>query len=599
MHPRKQISVHCFSSSNKIAKRFLAFAAALLLVSCSSILSSAQLLQQLSKSPAASADKQQDSLGRDTPSGAVFGFLQAAQARNYSLAAQYLQLQANRRQAQGIEIATQLKSVLDGAYQGSVRRISNQPDGNMQEGVPPDRQDLGTLSAGDVEAPLVLVRVSDQGVKVWLFSAETLAKVPELYDQLEVHQVETHLPRFFVVHQFGGLAIWQWLAILLGIPAAMAVAWLLAKSSRVFRFLWPSYKKQEREEFWAAVDRPLWTTLSVWIHWFCMARLRLPLLPRHYYIMTAGVLFVGSLSWLVWRVLQQVLRRLRQHAIYGGRAGTGTLMLLGERMLKAVIFVTAVFAIFGTLGFNMTTPLAGLGIGGIAVAFAAQKTLENLFGGVSILADEVIRVGDVLRVGDRTGTVEDISLRSTRLRTPERTQLSIPNGTLATMNIDNLSRRDKILFTTKLGLRCETSADQLRYVLSELRRLLYQHPKVETDGARVRFISFDASALTLEVFCYVLTRDYPEFAAVQEDLLLWMMEILAESGTGFAFPSQTLYMGKDSGMDREKSEAAEKKIQELRKAGKMPFPDFASDEIAHISNSLPYPQPEASVRKAK
>src|ERR1700734_4246148 len=113
--------------------------------------------------------------------------------------------------------------------------------------------------------------------------------------------------------------------------------------------------------------------------------------------------------------------------------------------------------ILSNFGFNMTTALAGLGIGGIAVAFAAQKTLENLFGGVSLLADEVIRVGDVCRFGDRTGTVEDISLRSTRIRTPERSALSIPNGSLATMNIENLSRRDKILFNTKLGLRYETS----------------------------------------------------------------------------------------------------------------------------------------------
>src|SRR6202043_4042231 len=175
-----------------------------------------------------------------------------------------------------------------------------------------------------------------------------------------------------------------------------------------------------------------------------------------------------------------------------------------ERMLKAAIFVLAIFVILGTLGFNLTTPLAGLGIGGIAIAFAAQKTLENLFGGVSLLSDEVLRIGDTCRFGDRVGTVSDISLRSTRIRTPERTELSIPNGSLATMNVENLSRRDKLLFNSKLGLRYETSSDQLRYVLAQIRRLLYEHPKVETDGARIRFIGFDNNALTLEIFCYVL-----------------------------------------------------------------------------------------------
>ena len=266
--------------------------------------------------------------------------------------------------------------------------------------------------------------------------------------------------------------------------------------------------------------------------------------------MAIGVVLIIGFNWLLWRILQRLARGVRERAIYAGRAGTGSVMLLGERILKALILILAVFLILTTLGFNMTTALAGLGIGGIAVAFAAQKTLENLFGGISLLGDEVIQIGDVCRFGDRTGTVEDISLRSTRIRTPERTELSIPNGSLATMNIENLSRRDKILFNTKLGLRYETSADQLRYVLAQIRRLLYEHPKVETDGARIRFIGFDNNALALEIFCYVLTRDGAEFLAIQEDLLLRIADIIEASGTSLAFPSRTVYLGRDHGVDQ-------------------------------------------------
>jgi len=312
-----------------------------------------------------------------------------------------------------------------------------------------------------------------------------------------------------------------------------------------------------------------------------------------------GVVFIVGWSWLLWRILQQVAQRLRARAIYAGRNGTGSLLLLGERVLKAVIFIVAVFVILGSLGFNMTTALAGLGIGGIAIAFAAQKTLENLFGGVSLLGDEVIRVGDVCRFGDKTGTVEDISLRSTRIRTPERSELSIPNGTLATMNVENLSRRDKILFNTKLGLRYETSADQLRYVLAQIRRLLYEHPKVETAGARIRFIGYDNNSLTLEVFCYVLTRDNNEFLAIQEDLLLRIMDIVEASGTGFAFPSRTIYLGRDTGLDKEKTTAISHEVQQWRENSKLPFPDFASSDISEFSNSLPYPQPESALRSKK
>jgi MscS family membrane protein len=269
-------------------------------------------------------------------------------------------------------------------------------------------------------------------------------------------------------------------------------------------------------------------------------------------------------------------------------------MVLGERLIKALVVVVAMLAILGTLGFNLTTVLAGLGIGGIAIAFAAQKTLENLFGGISVLADEVIRVGDTCRFGDRVGTVEDISLRSTRIRTTERTELSIPNGVLAAMNVENLTRRDKILFNPTLGIRCETSPDQLRFLLAELRRMLYEHSRIEHETARIRFAGFDSSALNLEVFTYVLTRDYAEFTAIREDLLLRILEIVDRSGSGFAFPSSTVYMARDSGLEKDKTEVAEQQVKKWREERQLPFPDFAPADKSAYRGSIPYPPPEAA-----
>ena len=266
-------------------------------------------------------------------------------------------------------------------------------------------------------------------------------------------------------------------------------------------------------------------------------------------------------------------------------------MLLGERLIKAAVFVMTVLAVFSALGFNMTTALAGLGIGGLAIGFGAQKTIENLFGGVSVLGDEVIRVGDICRFGDRTGVVEDIGLRSTRVRTDERTLLAIPNGTVATINVENLSRRDKLLFNTKLGLGTETRADHLRFVLSEIRRLLYSHTKVETKTVRVRLIDIASGAHTVEIFCYILTQDFNEFAAVREDLLLRMIDL--------AQPSQKLYVARDSeGEDKkEKADQAAKKIAELRDRKQLPFPDFSEEHISSFRGSIDYPQAESVLRK--
>jgi len=536
-----------------------------------------------------------DPLGRDTPSGTLYGFLQAAQAGNYSTAAQYLQMSSGRRQTQGEDLATKLKVVIDRAFTGDLRRISNQPDGTPQEGVPLDRQRVGTLTAGDVEADLTLVRVPDGNNRIWLISSDTLARLPDLYDQAAVHQVETHLPHALVSNSFLGLPLWQWLAILVAVPIAAGLGWLAVQVLRLPWYLWARYRKHEVAAAWNSFVRPLWLVLGVLAHGVLVSYLRIPVLQRHHYQQVAGVVAVIGFNWLLWRILRAVLNNVRQRAVLAGRMGTGSLMILGERMLKAAIVILAIFSVMGTLGFNLSAPLAGLGIGGIAIAFAAQKTLENLFGGVSILGDEVIRIGDTCRFGDRVGTVEDISLRSTRIRTPDRTELSIPNGSLATMNVENLSRRDKLLFTTKLGLRCETSSDQMRYVLAQVRRLLYEHPKVQTQGARSRFVAFDASALTMEIFCYILTRDDGEFQAIREDLLLRIMDIVTSAGTSFAFPSQTVYLGRDSGIDKQKAEDAAKEVQKWRDEHQLPFPDFAPTDITEISNSLPYPQPGSAV----
>jgi len=541
-----------------------------------------------------------DPLGRNTPSGTLYGFLQAAQSGNYSIAAQYLQISAARRQTQGDDLASKLKVVIDRSFSGDLRRISSQPEGTPQEGMPLDKQRVGTLNAGDVEADLILVRVPDAGsARIWLISSDTLAKVPELYEQAALHQVETRLPQALVRHQFWGLPWWQSLAILLAIPVAALLAWMVVQILWLPWDLWARYRQHAVAAAWRSFVRPLWLVLGVLVHGILVSYVRIPVLQRHHYQQVAGVIAVMGGNWLLWRVLREVMRSVRQRAILSGRMGTGSLIILGERVLKVVIFVLAIFLILGTLGFNLTTPLAGLGIGGIAIAFAAQKTLENLFGGVSILGDEVIHIGDVCRFGDRVGTVEDISLRSTQIRTPDRTELFIPNGSLATMNVENLSRRDKILFNTKLGLRYETSPDQMRYVLAQVRRLLYEHPKVETEGARNRFIAFDESALTLEIFSYILTRDFNEFLAIREDLLLRIMDIVAAAGTSFAFPSQTVYLCRDSGVDKEKAERVARQVQKWRESNQLPFPDFKPADISEFSNSLPYPQPGSALGNRK
>jgi MscS family membrane protein len=559
---------------------------ALSLAACLPLSSQKALGQILPPSaPATAPEKTSDQLGRDTPYGTVFGFLQAAQQGNYSIAAQYLQMSPARRQSEGDALAMKLNVVMNRAFAGSLRP-SRDREGTPQEDVPSDRQKLGSMSSGDVEAELELVRVTDPSAgKIWLISSNTLAKVPELYDQVEARRVETRLPAWTVKHELAGMPLWQWFALLLLIPVAAAAAWLLLVLLQIPLRVWARRRGHVELVQWRSVSAPAWLLVGAIVHRILASYLGLPLLPRHYYNQLVAVAVIVGFNWILWRVIQWFLQRVRNRALARGHSGTGSLMLLGERIIKAIVVVMALFLILGVLGFNLSTALAGVGIGTLAVGFGAQQTIANLFGGVSVLGDEVIRVGDVCKFGDRTGTVEDIGLRSTRVRTEERTLLAIPNGTVATINVENLSRRDKLLFKTVLGLHLDTSADQLRHVLTEIRGVLSGHEKIEKNTIRVRFTELTSSALNVELVSYVMTRDFDEFAAIREDLLLRIMNFVEDSGTSLAKPSQTLYLSGDPASKKDKIDAVVKKATD--NASSAPSFSGSSQSESAVSNRPP------------
>jgi len=220
--------------------------------------------------------------------------------------------------------------------------------------------------------------------------------------------------------------------------------------------------------------------------------------------------------------------------------------LLG-RLTQILVFAIGIMVVLYTIGVNLTAALTGLGIGGLAVAFAAQKTLENLFGGIMIISDRPVRIGDSCKVGDVTGSVVDIGLRSTRIRTPDRTIMTIPNGQLATMNVENYTLRDKFWFHPTIALSRETTVGQMQTVLSEIRELLDKHAHVESETARVRFIGIGKDSQDVEIFAYIFAQDYNAFLATQEELLLKTLGIVESAGTVLALPTQVTHVVQQSG----------------------------------------------------
>ncbi len=201
--------------------------------------------------------------------------------------------------------------------------------------------------------------------------------------------------------------------------------------------------------------------------------------------------------------------------------------------------MVAILSVLSLWGYNTTTILAGLGVGGLAVALAAQKTIENLFGGISVIGDRPVLVGDVCRFGDRTGTVIRIGLRSTRLRTDDRTVISVPNAQFSAVALENISVRDKIWFHPKLNLRRDTTSEQMLQVIQSITEILARATqRSRMSQIPVRFVGVSPVSLDVEVAVYVITADYNEFLQIQQDLLLQIMQAIEHAGTALAVPLQ-------------------------------------------------------------
>ena len=237
------------------------------------------------------------------------------------------------------------------------------------------------------------------------------------------------------------------------------------------------------------------------------------------------------------------------------------------RTMANLIGIFLSFSLFfygaGQLGVSIVPVITGLGVVGLALSLAAKPTVENVIGGLTLFADRPVRVGDFCRFGGTSGTVVEIGLRSTRIQGLDRTVTSIPNAEFSQLQLVNVSRRDHSLFETTLGLRYETTLDQLRWVLARLRAMLLAHPEVQdSPEAQVRFVGFNACSLDVAVRAYITTKDLDVFLAVQEDLLFRIGEIVDQAGTAFAFPSNTTYVTRDSAPDRNRREEVEAEFRQ-------------------------------------
>jgi MscS family membrane protein len=535
-----------------------------------------------------------ESLDPDTPRGALERFLAASRKANYAEAAGYLDLSRipeAERAAAGPVLARHLKIVFDHTIWFDLDAISDDPEGSVADGLPNDLERVGQVRSGGGTISVLMRREpAADGGAVWRFTPSLVERIPALYAQFGYGWIGDHVPASLHAMTGADLEIWQLIALAVLILAAWYLGRAIAAVAlRVAKPIAARTTTSLDDRLMEKLRRPLrfaaaLALIAAGIPWLDLT-IRGSAWAGRGLAALAVVVFVLFLAALSDATAETMRERFERE---GHRSGAGG-VAVANRVVKVLLAFLALTGVLRAFGFNVTGILAGLGIGGIAVALAAQKTLENLFGGLTLMADKPVRIGDFCRFGDAMGWVEDVGLRSTRVKTLDMTMLSVPNAEFANARIENFAGRTSMRFFTTLNLRYETTPDQMRAVLVGLRKLFIGHPKIAPDMLRIRFVALGAASLDIEINSYVRTGDVGAFYAVREDLLLRIVDIVDGAGTGFAFPSQTIYMARDGGVDADKAKETAASIQSLRDAGKLPFPDFPHDEAAELTDRLDYP----------
>ena len=363
--------------------------------------------------------------------------------------------------------------------------------------------------------------------------------MPDIYKEVRVISIDQYLPGWLTARVLG-IRVFDWVGLVLLIPLLYrllaAIDWFIAFIiARTPARRWLSRKA---DASWLPGSIRL-LALALLINLF-VPRIDLPLTERRLWAFVASVLTaVGGIGVLLRAVdfgERYLQGRLRGAALVESQG----LLRLSRRVVQGLVIAGGVVVALRYFGFDPTAALAGLGIGGIAIALAAQKTLENVIGGFSIVFDKAIRVGDFLKVGQTVGTVDYVGLRSTRIRTLDRTIVTVPNGQMASINIETMSQRDRFWFHHVVGLTHATTTRQVREIRGAFERLLLEHPAIEASTVRVRFIRLGTYSLDVELFAYVYADDYDTFLTVQGDLLMRVMEIVEAAGAEIAYVPQTL-----------------------------------------------------------
>ncbi len=491
-----------------------------------------------------------DSLGRSTPRGTVVGFLDAISKEDFEKASEYLDLSAipqAQHKKRGADLAQDLQTLLDkGGWFFPSSMLSNERDGRKdEEGIEEGSERIGNLRGNGRTIDILAAQEKDSdGNLIWLISDNTLEQLPLLSgtDADEEPLINKVLPDILIDAKIFGAPVGHWIAVIFLFALSYLSVWFVALGIlALLKKIWTRHCAVSGTHFLDAVRVPLSLYIAVWVFGYSSLWLGLSIIVRQHVGQLNVIVAWFAVALLIWRLIDIFAEAAQNRIVANSRFfGISSILFFFRRIVKVVFGIFVLFIVLDNLGVDVTAGLAALGIGGIALALGAQKTLENFIGSLAIVIDQPVHIGDYCKIGDIAGTVEDIGMRSTRLRTNERTLITIPNGDMSNQRIENFARRTRFLVNKKFQLRYDATPEQIRLFTKKTEEMLFANEHVTEEGLPIRYLGPGDGGHVIELFFYINVSDNNEFLRIQQDLMLGMADLIKETGLYYIIPSQTM-----------------------------------------------------------
>lgn len=482
--------------------------------------------QHAAPSASAAAPHVAEEVASDSPRASMRRFYDLCAAGEYQEASQYLDV-AEPAKLDTALLARHLKVVLDRELTIKIDDLSPRSLGATNDKLPPGVEEIGQIR-GD---PVRLVRRQATDGPRWIFSRATVEHVEAWYGRLKNAWLLDYLPERLLALGWHELAWWQWIAL----PSFFLAAWAFARGggALVRRSFVPKTSRLSPILTRVGGSVRLVFALVALEAYLPYAELNTPAQSFVERGLHAGFLvaFFGFVLGAIDLAGDRFLDSDRARENSAARS----VVPLAAKASKIAVIIIAVIAALSELGYQVTSLVAGLGIGGIALALAAQKTVENLFGSVSIGVDQPFRVGDFVKVDDLRGTVESIGLRSTRIRTLDRTLVTIPNGKLADQRIESFAERDRLHFTATIAIALDAKAAQVRAIGEKIEARLRDEKTLHVPSLLVKVAKIADTGIEIAIDAFFVTTD-TELASIRQELLLAFLEIVEGEGARLAVP---------------------------------------------------------------